>query len=169
MKEKWLTYLLIPVVATIWGFAIYRYFFETPEGIRNVPDPITHLADDDTNLIAQQDTYQLHGDYRDPFLSRLYVSDDIRQQSSLEAPSKPITDSPKPQTPPPPSIDWRIYKYYGLVQQSGTESQLGILNIKGKAHYVKPSDVLGELSVIALAADSIQIQLGKEKQTIKRH
>ncbi len=170
MKDKRLTYILLPIVAAIWGFTIYKYFFESQEELVPTETTISLTAASDHKVAIVRDSFKLLGDYRDPFLSRIYESKDRRKETA----ATPVMHQPVPtkkvETKPSPKTNWSIYKYNGLIQKSGSAStQLGILRIRNKSHFVQTGENIEDLEVLSLSGDSIRLRIGAEEQTIKRY
>lgn len=176
MKRSRLTYFLIPLVIAIWGYAAYRYLFETQE-----IDPAPTQAAMPLETVAEsqpaiRDTSALGLQYRDPFLSDADHSPS--PQFGTDISTAPMQDAPAPmaapvQAPPPtpvapPTIDWAAYRYNGLIQRSGTTQQVGILRIQAKSYYVQVGSKAQGAEVLRLDGDSIQVRVGTETKTIGR-
>jgi hypothetical protein len=171
-----LTYVLIPLVIAIWGYAGYRYLFELQEQDEvpaQVPTTALTVA---AALPAARDTSALGLQYRDPFLSGMDASSAPAFGSEL--PPAPTQQAPAPVATPvqaapstpaaPAAVDWSAYRYNGLIQRSGTSQQVGILRIHSKSHYVQVGSKAQAAEVLRLDGDSIQVRVGTETKIIGR-
>ena len=89
MKNKKLTYILVPLVLIVWGLIIYRIF----NTIHNTDDspllntPIATINGEKNTLL---DTFSLQLNYRDPFLGNLH------RKISNENATKVVKRAPTP-------------------------------------------------------------------------
>lgn len=171
MKNKRLTYILFPLVALIWGYAIYKYLFADHEQGADAPTTIVSTMDTLPAPPVQLDSFNLITDYRDPFLGTAAQAPLKRMEPV--APEHNDGDgqtgairAPKIE---PPTVAWDSYRYSGLIQHSGTADLVGILRISGKSHYVNVGSLVQGTTVLALTGDSIRLSSAGETKTIGRH
>lgn len=168
MKSRRLTYLLFPLVAAIWGYAIYKYFFE-PYGSQHSPQATTRPTPiPEAATLATPDTFSLLENYPDPFLLGKPEPPRVQPPSPPQHEPKPQAPGPKPQAQQPPPLDWTAYKYNGLIQRTGTTHLVGILRIQGKAHYVHVGDQAQDALILSMDTDSIQLRRGTATKMIGR-
>lgn len=164
--------ILIPVVAAIWGYAVYKYFFWS----ESESETVEVVAPSTTNEASiNQDSerkFTINGGYRDPFLgkSEPKVRADVEVTSFVE--NVPI-DKPAPAPPPVPvatipTIDWSIVRYNGYVQNTVGESMDGLLSVSGRIYHVNQGAVVKGIEVLAMNADSIRLKFAGESKTIAK-
>jgi hypothetical protein len=172
LKNKRLTYLLFPLVALIWGYAIYKYLFADYEGQSTAPlVGIAPVSTADASPIAR-DTFSLLLTYRDPFLGTVAAEPFRPTVSNTNEPRPEVAaanTSSRPATVDDPPIDWGRYQYNGLIQHSGTADLVGILRMGGKAHYVNVGSTVQGTTVLTLSPDSIGLRVADLSKTIGRH
>lgn len=171
MKEKRLKYILFVVVGAIWGFTIYKYFFYTPDqGNTPVVQAISGAAPDAVKAEAQP--FQLLEEYRDPFLSRTKGFSAPKEdaapgfQGSAPLPQR-IATRPKVSEIPPP-INWKQFRYLGLVEESKGARQVGLLSVDGKLQSVEVGGKYRHLEILWMDADSMRIRHQEIEKNIGR-
>ncbi len=171
MKEKRLTYFLFPVVAAIWGYAIYKYVFETQQDVLPITAISTNLEPSQPRPIEPMDTFSLIAQYRDPFLGK---SAESPPKQSAPQPSVNVTSEVTLSKSARPNValdnlpDWPSYKYNGLIQRSGTENKVGLLQFKNRSYFVNIGNQIGEATVLFMNVDSIGLQVRDERKTLIR-
>jgi hypothetical protein len=165
MGQKRLKYILMMVVALIWGYVIYKYFIWSPEEAQGkaADTQLLPLPDD---FAEGEDSFSLKLDYRDPFLSKTYSS---RQPTarSVEEPQQ-MASTPKSVQPAPPNvptIEWEAVAYHGLVRESGGGPALGLMRFKSRTHNIRPGDNIAGFDVLSFGRDSLVLGHEKERRT----
>jgi hypothetical protein len=169
----------MPIVATIWGYAIYVYLFaDHAEGqVTSTPAIAALPAQPIASTVV--DTYSLLLHYPDPFLGTgspqpLRFSSDFdlpaAEASPPAAPAKPSSPAPQPAPLVPSSLlaTQGAIRYGGLIQQSGTSNLVGILRIEGKTHFVNVGTLVRGITVTAMTPDSIGLREQDATLTIGR-
>ncbi len=172
MKNKRLTYLLFPLVALIWGYAIYKYVLADYEGQATAPPTVVTTLEAIDNGPVARDTFSLGRNYRDPFLGTVATAPFRPAMSEAAAPRPDVSTTNATSRPPmveEPAVDWSRYHYNGLIQHSGTGNLVGILRIGSKAHYVNVGSTVEGTTVLTLTADSIRLRVAELSKTIGRH
>lgn len=172
MKSKRLQYILFPIVGFIWAYTFYKYFIYTPEQESAAPISLPAAPVEFASSTAEVDSFVLLQEYRDPFLGkvrRAQITPDRMPETQPKAPNpNPAPRKPaKPKEEPKPT-DWSFLKFSGIVQQSGTDKKIGLLQVNGKMHRVEPGKMYGNVTVLALYADSVRVQFKEEEQTVVR-
>lgn len=170
MKNKRLTYLLLPIVAAIWGYAIYKYLFTTLEE----PETALTTAQKGIDSLVSQpiayDSFALLENYPDPFRAgNQSFRRSPEPESDYSPPAQPRTHvASAPKTIAPPTRDLLAFTYCGLVQQTGTARQTGILRAHAKSYFVQPGDQVAGLTVLAVFPDSLRASTADGQFTLKR-
>jgi hypothetical protein len=179
VTQKRLTYLLFPVVAAIWGYAIYKYLFENQSDESLPSTTITSIPTIQDTTQETPETFTLLTNYRDPFntpvMSTAAPNPRIRGEVEIKSGSFPRSETPhanhptpKPAPQAPPTTDWTQYTFNGLIQHSGTAARTGILRINGKAYNVTPGTKAQNAEVLSMTPDSITLKVAEETYTIIR-
>lgn len=156
----------MPIVATIWGYAIYVYLFADHAEGQVTATPAIAALPDQPLASTVVDTFSLLLHYSDPFLGTsspqpLRFSSDFNpptvEPSPPTAPAKPSLPAPQPAPLVANSLlaTPGAIRYGGLIQQSGTSNLVGILRIEGKTHFVNVGTLVRGITVTAMTPDSI--------------
>lgn len=155
MKNKSVTYLLIGVVALIWGLVVYRIFNAVYEE-EGVSNPTVAFRGDREAKLVQDDTFELILDYRDPFLGKMAVSsflgDTPRPKARKKKPSPPLS------TMPVPALDWSFVAYLGAINGKQPGKEIGMFRLHGNEVMMKAKESRGEITVLKITKDSAYIQ-----------
>ena len=163
MKNKSVTYLLITVVAAIWGLVFYRIFNATNEE-ENFPNQVAKPIK--TTSTIEEDTFELINDYRDPFLGSMSSSfDRITSRPMRRKVPTPQKTEPTLATPP---IDWSFVSYLGTIWNKQTNKEIGILKINGNEVMVASNDRVGEITVLKVVRDSVVIVYQGVKKGLRK-
>lgn len=166
MKNKKLTYILIPLVLMVWGTIIYR-IVSVGEVDKDYSKAYTSLDENETNGILT-DTFEIHTNYRDPFLgnrTRKSISSE-NVQTSFTTSSNIISNNATVSVRS--SIKWPDIVYSGLIKNQKSNKQLALVQIDGQANIMKLGDVVGEITLSKIFRDSIEVKFYKEKRIIKK-
>ncbi len=159
MKNKKLTYVLIPLVAVVWGLIFYKIYLQV-KGPGNEAQ-IIPLKSEGIVTVAP-DTIRLKLNYRDPFLS--YSFDHEKINRPVFASSLP-TDVPIVRKP---EFIWPSIKYDGMIVNSKTKRKTGLLSFETASYLVKEGDEVKGYKIVKLFADSVIIRYSKQKRTFIR-
>jgi len=163
MKNKRLTYILIPLVILVWGLIFYKIFNHTGgDNKTNVSTALQKLAKND----HVKDTFNVKANYRDPFL-RGSVRSVIRQSGSGEMTSNRQGFSKQKETKP--EIRIPDLKYFGLIANSKNKQKIGLFRLNNKDLILKEADLYEEFKISRLYNDSVQIAYKKIKKTFKKN
>lgn len=168
MKEKQLKYVLMGVVALIWGFVIYKYFFWQPAS--ELAGPVKNVDLSPLSEAEQSpDTFSLRLDYRDPFLSKVYASRSFAP-AAVPAPNSSAAVAARPQAPPPPVLEpeWKSISYHGLIKESGGDKALGLLRFKNRSYSIQAGDMVEAFEIKAMWKDSVLIRHEKEARVYQK-
>lgn len=140
MKSKTKQYLLLVLVAIIWGFIIVR-FFSGREGHQAVIPPIK-ISEAKRNATENGNSYVYHLNYADPFL-KVY---EPRQPEPEAVQSKPV---------PPKKIYLPALQLLGIV--SSSQKNTGLLMISGRSYMVNAGDEIQGFKVRQVDAGGLSI------------
>jgi hypothetical protein len=156
MKNKKLTYILLPLVAVIWAFVIFQFFFKSENefvapsvqafNFQEKQDSLTFIA--------------VNFDFPDPFLKRKIISSNIKHKTLTNKQSKPI---PK-RKPIVKQIIWPKIEYGGTVNETK-----GLVNINGRLNILNELQLSQEVTLLNLYPDSIRVQFKSEEKVIVKN
>jgi hypothetical protein len=163
MKNKKLSWVLLPVVVVIWAMIGWKvYASMSAEDDQFVPGKVD--SGQTNNLSNVPDTYQLSLDYRDPFLDARSAPKKNTHASAAQnsVPPKKI-DAEPPVKKEPPSI-----QYFGLVKEKTSNKTVGFLRVNGESFFVKQNDLISEITIIRLWRDSVEVRYDAKKSVIRK-
>jgi hypothetical protein len=156
--NKKLTYVLIPLVAVVWGLIFYKIYLQ----INGADDEIkTYALKQNSLTVVPSDTARLKLNYRDPFLSYSFNHVAVRMSgfaSSLQNTSVVKT----------PDFVWPAIKYGGMIVNSKTKRKTGLIDLENSNLLVKEGEEVKGYKVVQLFADSVVIRYAKHKKTFIR-
>lgn len=172
MRGKRLQYILFPIVAGIWLFAIYKYFIEKPGG-KDAPAPVISQTHPDAEVSAGDKplTFGLLGGYRDPFLGKdRYVPPppSFASESVVSVPRIPPGQTNPKAIQEAAGPNWKRFRYLGMVQKSGAAEPFGILSIDGRAHTLSAGGSIKNVTVKSLDTDSMLIVFQNTEKKLGR-
>lgn len=160
MKNKKLSWILLPAVLAIWGMIGWKiYAAVNGEEETFTGEPAQAELPTDTSVVP--DEYTLLLDYRDPFFEK---KPQPKQNTAgvKKAEPVPVKNSA------PVITQWPSVSYGGLVRQTQSGKTVGFLIVNGASHFVNAGDVAGELTVTKMWSDSIEVRFGKESRRIRK-
>ncbi len=167
MKNKKLTYVLIPLVLLVWGTIIYKIV-----KVANNDDDSskmyksTFMENEGNELLS--DTFSIHPNYRDPFISKR-TKGATSPENSIHSPATPNSNEiNKSIALPSSSGRWPAIVYSGLIKNQKSNKQLALIQIDGKANIMKTGDIMEQIELTKIFRDSIEVKFYKEKKIIKR-
>ncbi len=159
MKNKKVTYLLVPVVIAIWLYVFYTLFWNKDKtNIGTVP--FTNSARQSKLMQIPLDTFSISAAYRDPFLDRNYVSERTTNIPTHVVKAVPVTIQA--------TTAWPKIAYFGIIKNQTGNKQLALLQINGKQRRVQLNESIDEIQLITTTKDSVQVKFGKELKYVKR-
>lgn len=157
MKNKKFTYLLIGLVALIWGFFFYMLFSDnTPT---TEPQVNTFVAVD-----AEEDSIpfqELNLAYKDPFLARKIVSSGYNKinQNPSKSSVKPKRQKPAVKKPS------NIFVWPKVVYGGTLNGEKGLLTLNNEQLIAEEGKQINDFKIVNIYPDSIRIAY-KEKTKI---
>jgi len=148
MKNKKTLYILIPLVAIIWGVVIWRVIDYKPSSQDLTFQAPAIIEEPSLDTIP----YKLTFDYKDPFLRNSY-----RSGTSTRAKTKKKSNNIKKVDLSPEAV---VKRPEGLVYRgevSGRRSELGLLEMDSLRVLVRENSVLGDYTIESVQSDSLII------------
>jgi len=161
MKNKKVTYILIPVVLVLWGSIIYKvYVYMYGDNPVNTGFPDTGSRMGKQDVIP--DTFSIHPDYRDPFSVKTIAkatggSSAIEKESSTQI---------KPKTTV--NVSFPAVQYIGMIRNQESNKQLVMLSVNGQSTSIGMGMEFGGIQLLKVYKDSVEVRWGKERKFIKK-
>ena len=158
MKNKKFTYLLIGLVAVIWGFFFYTLFSNNSPQTNQQNSSFEPLEAGQDSIVFKA----LNLSYKDPFLARKIVSkryssyNDVTalKRNTLQKKTKPVVKTPSK------VFTWPEVEYGGTLNGSK-----GLLTFKKKRIIASEGQQIDEYKIVNIYPDSIRIAY-KEKTKV---
>jgi len=157
MQKKGLNILLIVVVVSVWVVVIYRVVnrYASASG-----QPINEITTTEKIPAAKKtaDTFELIGDYRDPFLGATPAPVRTNQNNNTKKEIK--------KTEPVKTDTWPSVKYIGMVKNNDSGKMVALMNIAGKEIRMNPGQDFNGIKLDKMYKDSCMVSMNKEKKII---
>ncbi|MEW7291275.1 hypothetical protein [Aquimarina sp. 2304DJ70-9] len=142
LKGKKALYVLLPVVAFIWGAIIFQVI-----GAFSDEDPeITKAAE--VNVapveVKERDKFSIGAIERDPFLGTAY-----------KPKKKVIVSKPKIKKPP---LVWPSITYKGVVSGQGNANAIYLIQIDGADQLMKARQTISEVTLVKGKSSSVRMK-----------
>lgn|GEM_PF-2489450 len=149
-------------VLIIWGMVAYR-FNRLSKGTNSKAENAEFVMPEATPAL-EQDTFRLVLNYPDPFLSGSALISEKKNSisSGQTARTNQVNSVKPPQGIPPPSIQ---YKGFSMDNKGRIRARLAV---NGKGMTLANGDVVGNLNVLSIFKDSVQIKWEGKKYTLRR-
>jgi hypothetical protein len=160
MKGKKTTFFLLPVVLAIWaviGWKVYTAVKDNDES--NAPAQI--ITPSKEAVAELPDTIVLLANYRDPFLDKPVVQ-------APKAKNPAVQKAPAVKAEQPKVSAWPALSYQGLIKRNSDQKMVGFLSVNGASSFVQPGQAAGEIKVMRMWKDSIEVAFGKEKRILRK-
>jgi hypothetical protein len=132
MKNKKSIYFLLPVVLLIWGIVLFQFFSFS------MPDEAAESTSEEFSIkpfkVKERTSFIIKVDYRDPFLGKIYASQEI---SKVKENKGKIKKTPKPEE----AIVWPTIQYKGMLSDTKEKHKRFMLVIAGKNYFMKAGDI----------------------------
>lgn len=160
MKGKATAKLLLPLVIAIWAMIGWKvYAAMNKDGDAN--NVSFHAPEVAAHGKALPDSVVLIANYRDPFLDKPV---EVKRNASAAAPA--AVAKVKVEIPSKPIATWPKLGYYGLIKRNGDAKTVGFLSVDGESHFVQSGTVIGEVKVLRMWKDSVEVVWGKERRVV---
>lgn len=146
MKNKKSIYILIPLVAIIWGIILWQVFSYQPS--KSVGDLVVSIKDNTT--IEDTSRYELTANYQDPFLrSRRITQNPVQKRKSNNI--KPVRLNSVTVLSKPTGLVYR-----GVI--SGSNNKIGLLEIGEEKMLISEKSTVSDYEIMQVGEDSLIIR-----------
>ena len=164
MKNKRITYLLLTLVALIWGMVIYRIVFSKNNDVQ--------LAIEDQFILSEKnndnslDSFEIIAKYRDPFLGTRIISNSqsiVNNNSENSNKNRKVKNIIIKE-----EINWPIIKFSGIIHQTTKMTIVGLLTINNVEYIVRSGEEVEQVRVNSIYRDSIVLLYKNEMKTVNK-
>ena len=162
MKDKRLTYILLPLVVVLWVVIGHR-FYKAVKG-----DNVTSVSVlPETIAIEEEGTipYEWQLNYADPFLKNTLSSGSLGMQ---ETTSKRLVKLSTTERDIPLPAEWNKLKYLGMIRNNNTDKQIGIIMFQDTRKLVRVGDHIAGFVIEQIQKDSIRVRCAQQKKYVVR-
>jgi hypothetical protein len=143
LKNKKITYLLITLVALIWGlifYKIYSNFGGKKQAERNLRQSVIAVES-----VHGDSIFILSLNYPDPFL-----------KVSGQTAETPVESAVSPTV-----VNWPLIEYRGLLTSNGKNESTGLLKVQNSDLLVKQGKIYSAIRIRTITRDSICLEYQK--------
>ncbi len=159
MKNKKVVYFLLFVVLLIWGIIFYRIF--STVGGADDSGSYTGTMNDNSMDKNVPDTFNINGNYRDPFLGTMQADKPVVHYS---APKTPVVKEEKMIQP----LAWPAIVYGGMIKNKQSNKQLVLVQINGQNNLMMVGNTVDGVQLLKIYRDSLEVSFQKAKKWIKK-
>lgn len=148
---------MLLVVVAIWAYVFYTIFGNKDKPDKDLPYSATIAK---SNSVAKNvvDTFSIKADYRDPFLDKLVASEQPKSSFPIKAALVKVQAN----------TTWPQISYFGIIKNQTGNKQLALLQINGKQNRMQVNQMVGDITLLKLTKDSVQVKFGKETKYVRR-
>ncbi len=160
MKNKKVTYLLIVMVAVVWGVIIYRIFDASTgsDDTITMTNPVKTIKEPYDDYMLPKDTTKLLLNYRDPFGIVAFKDTTTIKAIATHHPTKSVTIIPKV------AFNWGFIQYAGYIRNPSSKKLIALVTINGKNEMLAEGETKDQVKLIKNQIDSIKVSFnGKTK------
>ncbi len=154
MKGNKGVYILLPVVAVVWGLIAYRVVKYVGPGNTEIdPLPVTEVKFEHEKF--EGDTFSILANYVDPFLrieKQYQISlDDLTNRDTVRSASMKISYQKLP-----------VLLYKGCIRNKKTGKVIAIITVNKTTKNLASEDTFEGLKIIQINSDSVKIRYGNK-------
>ncbi len=159
MKGNKSVYVLLPVVAIVWGLIAYRVVkYVGPGNTEIASPPVAEVKFEPEKF--EGDTFSILANYSDPFLGAPVP---VKKITVVAQKPKPVTKpAPKPETP------WPQVAFHGLIKNKDSKKTYALLTVNGKMKSFSEKDEWQGIKIIKADKDSVVLGYNKQKKSFRK-
>lgn len=150
MKKQTKTYVLLGLVALIWGLIGFRILGALSPQPNKAPKVATGTFD--LAPAKERDTFDIVADYRDPFLGTLGTKQKKKTSVKRTVPKETV-----------PSVDIR---YTGFITDKNTRQKVFFLSINGQQHLMSAKDKIENVTLLNGTRSAVRVRVGSKLRTV---
>ncbi len=170
MKNKKTTYLLLLLVALVWGGVILQIIKHLKQSAN--PEVLYNIPSDDDVFVLKDTIFELSLDYSDPFLkwngSSTVKASEKQKGAERNATSIKNRLNNRKENIKKKTIIWPDITYSGLIKNNETNELVGLLTINEKTFLLREGESVESVFLSRFYADSITVIYKEEAKTIKK-
>lgn len=160
MKNKKITYLLLGLVALIWGYFFYVLFGNSS----STPVVEDIVINEDVVVIDSITLWPLNLNYSDPFLKRKIKGSGVGYYPQAQPKKSNQRPKPKVKPKPAPQIVWPLIEYGGTVNKTK-----GLVKIRHQLLIVNQGENANDVSILKIYPDSIVVAWNDKVKTFYKN
>lgn len=158
MKNKKLTYILLPVVALIWGAIIYQVLAPN-DNFTAVPLALFEEEFEVQKVVQKE----LVLNYPDPFLkNRKWGSKALNKTTPVKVINPTMVKSNRNNQSMEAKLIWPTVNFTGTVNSGA------LITVNNRAYILKQGDTINSVSFDLIAQDSLKVSYKGESKTIHK-
>jgi type II secretory pathway component PulC len=159
MKNKKMTYVLLPLVMIVWGIVFFKIFSAIKPSSAAVSDMNIIKRGDDSSLF-KVDTFSIVNNYRDPFNNKPSTTNKSGTSHNVPVKKKVVVTN----TP----LKWPEIVYNGIIKNKNSPQQLVMVKINGASNFMTKGENIAGVQLLKVYKDSIVICYSGEKRTVRK-
>lgn len=159
MKGNKGLYILLPIVAIVWGLIAYRVVKYVGQSNTLTPTlPVTEIKFEPEKFEA--DTFSILANYADPFEADMHLA----SSSSIAIPHIPTVNQPV-QTQAEKQSEPTVL-YNGMISNKKWKRTFALLKVNGKQNLLMINETANNIKLLKISPDSIIVLSSGKKRTI---
>ncbi len=150
MKKQTKTYVLLGLVALIWGLIGFRILGALSPQPAAAPEVSTSSFS--PTSVKERDTFSIVANYRDPFLGTLATKAKKKIPVRRTAPKETV-----------PAVDIR---YTGFITDKNTRQKVFFLSINGQQHLMSAKDKIENVTLLSGTRNTVRVRIGNKLRTV---
>jgi len=162
MKNKKLTYVLLPLVILLWGLIFYRIYDRVHRD--GVPEKINSLPVFQQGKDTATHQFTIQANYRDPFIVRHTEKNTIKQPEQPEITNRKVSLLRNQR--PIQQVRWPEITFGGLILNEGSDKKTALLSVNRQNFLLCQGEEREGIRLEKLYSDSINVAYQGEKKSI---
>lgn len=165
MTKKGWTRILIVIVASLWGYNIYRTI-ENMQVKAEVAEMTQNQSLSFTPVSFNKDTFELQLPKQDPFLKGVANSTNTNnvQTTSLQT-ERNLPQQNRTALVPKSTDKWPTIAYHGFLRKHGEDQKLCMITIDTKSYRIQEGNTQDNVLLDKAYSDSVVLIFNEERKT----
>jgi len=172
MKNKKIKYVLIPIVIVVWGIVFYKVFnFSNDDTVNySISEPLIEAS----YINSEPDSFQLSLSYADPFLKKTRIVKTKYEQAELKAKREAVLEKNRMLEIKEKRLIQKRFKptkikYGGEITNNNSNHLTAVIRIQDKNKLLTDGDLVGDVEIVKIYNDSVQVKDQGVQRTIFKH
>lgn len=151
MKKNRKTYLLLTVVAGIWGIIAFKVLGAVNPS-SNALGPVASNEIFVPKQVKERDTFSILANYRDPFLGTVQAPKKV-QKASVKKAAKPV-------------LPTKNIQYSGIITDKDSKQKIFFISIDGQQQMMSINDTFQEVKLVSGTENTVKVRYDGSTKTI---